>query len=120
MSNKSQTGLGIVDKSVTLTGSVQQVLKEDDSRGALLLMNCSAHDILIYFPTLGNGNVAPSSINAGAAGVFTLAAAASAGKMGGSYEPDGGWVPTNELWCNGTGSDVLVCYTTGSPTNTNP
>lgn len=108
MSNKSQTNVGLKDYSATMTGSPVKVIAEDQTRGALLLMNCAAHDILIYFAPLGNNGVAPT-ITAGAAGVYCLGAASAAGKQGGSFEPDGGYIPTNEIWASGTNSDVLVC-----------
>jgi hypothetical protein len=96
-----------------MTGSSVLVAAEDPSRGALLLMNCSAHDISFVFAPLGTTS-APT-VTAGAAGVFTLAAAASAGKMGGSYEPDAGFIPTNAIYANGTNNDILVCYISQAP-----
>lgn len=114
MANKSQTGLGLVDKSATMTGSPVLVVAEDANRGALLLMNCSAHDISFVFSALGAGGTAPT-ITAGAAGVYTLKAAASAGSQGGSFEPDGGFVPTNAIWATGTNADVLVCHVSQVP-----
>lgn len=109
MANKSQTGLGLVDKSTTMTGSPVLVVAEDDGRGGLLMMNCAAHDILFVFSPLGAGTTAPT-ITAGAAGVYCLAAASAAGKQGGSYEPDAGYIPTNAIWAQGTNADILVCH----------
>lgn len=108
MSNRGQSGVGLVDVSATMTGSPVLVAAADNVRGALLLMNTAAHDILIYFAPLGSG--ATPTITAGAKGVYTLAAAtpAGAGKQGGSYEPDGGFIPTNAIWAQGTNGDVLV------------
>lgn len=91
-----------------MTGSPVLVAAEDDTRAALELMNCSAHDILIYFSPLGQGATAPTIV-AGAAGIYTLAAAPSAGKQGGSFEPQGGFMPTNAIWAQGTNNDILVC-----------
>lgn len=115
IANKSQSSVGLVDASFTLTGGVDQILTEDKGgvRGALLMMNCSAHDINFVFPSLGNANTAPT-ITAGAKGVYCLKAAASAGSQGGSYENDGGWVPQNEIWAKGTNGDVLVVSVTAA------
>jgi hypothetical protein len=111
LSNKSQTNASLKDYSATMTGSAVRVIVEDETRGALLMMNCAANDILIYFAPAGNNGTTPT-ITAGAAGVYTLAKAAGAGQQGGSYEPDGGFVPTNEIWAKGTNGDILVVSAT--------
>lgn len=108
IANKSQSGIGLVDKSATMTGSAVLVAAEDAERAALLMINCSAHDITFAFAPLGS-TTAPT-LTAGAAGVYTLAAGSAGGKAGGAYEPDGGFIPTNAIWALGTASDVLVCY----------
>ena len=113
MANKSQTGVGLVDSSTTMTGSAVLVAAEDDSRGALLLMNCAANDILFVFAALGS--TATPTITAGAAGVYCLKAASAAGTQGGSYEPDAGYIPTNAIWAKGTNADILVCHTSQKP-----
>lgn len=114
MANKSQSNGLLKDFSATMTGSPVKVIVEDPARSALLMMNCSAHDILIYFAPAGNAGVAPT-ITAGAANVYCLAAASSAGKQGGSYEPDGGFIPTNEIWAQGTNTDILVVSASAVP-----
>lgn len=109
MANKSQSSVFFTNpgsSSVTMTGSPVLVAPEDITRGALELMNCSAHDILIYFAEAGDTST--PTMSAGAAGIFTLAAAASAGKQGGSYEPSGGFIPPNALWAQGTNTDILA------------
>ena len=89
-----------------MTGSPVLVAAEDITRGALELMNSSAHDILIYFAEAGS--TATPTMSAGAAGIFCLAAAATAGSQGGSFEPQGGFIPPNAIWAQGTNNDILA------------
>lgn len=108
IANKGQTTILLKDVSATMTGNAVLVAAEDTGRGALLLMNCAANDILIYFaPSPGT---ATPTITAGAAGVYCLKAASGAGTQGGSYEPDAGYIPGNAIWAKGTNADILVAH----------
>lgn len=115
MSNKSQTGLGLTDASVTFSASATwtQVAKEDAERGALLLMNVGGSNMGVFFAPLGGiggvPNTAPSiSATTGTSGVYTLVS-------NGSYEPDGGFVPNNEVWAFGTSTQVLTASISQKP-----
>ncbi len=116
MSNKGQTGLGLVDASKAMTTSTWVlVTPEDASRGALEIQNNSAHDILLFFSPLGQGTTTPTP-SAGGLGVYCLKAAGVAGSQGGSFEPSGGFIPTNAIWAQGTSGDNLVCSISQSAT----
>lgn len=101
MANKSQSGVGFKDVSITVSSSWQKVAAEDDTRGALELMNVGTNNMGVYFPPLGNAGVTPTPTGIGSKGVFTLVPT-------GSYEPAGGFIPPNEIWVIGTASDNLV------------
>lgn len=80
---------------------------EDGSRGALQMMNVGAANMGIYFAPLGNNNVAPVPTGIGSAGVYTMVPT-------GQYEPDGGFIPPNEIWVIGTASDHLTAHVSKS------
>lgn len=109
IANKGQTTILLLDVSKAMTTNTSVLVSaEDAGRGALLLMNCAANDILIYFaPSPGT---ATPTITAGAAGVYCLKAASGAGTQGGSYEPDAGYIPGNAIWAKGTTGDTLVAH----------
>lgn len=104
MANKSQTSVGWVDASITVSSSWQKVCSEDKggSRSVFELMNVGSHNMGVCFPPLGNNGATPSfTATLGSAGVYTIVPT-------GSYEPSGGQIPQNECWVFGTASDVLV------------
>lgn len=102
MANKSQTNGGLKDASVTVSSSWQKVCGEDEARTVLLMMNVGTHSMGICFAPIGNNGVTPTfTTTLGSPGVYTIVAQ-------GSYEPDGGFIPMNEVWVFGTASDVLV------------
>lgn len=102
MSNKSQTSIGLLDSSITVSASWQRVCAEDYGRASLNLMNVGANNMGIYFAPIGNNGATPAPTGIGSAGVYTIVPT-------GSFEPDGGWVPANEVWVIGTASDKLTC-----------
>lgn len=108
LSNKSQSSVGWVDKSITVSASWQKVCDEDKggARGVLELMNVGTHNMGVCFPPLGNNGATPTfTATIGSAGVYTIVPT-------GSYEPTGGQIPSNEVWVFGTASDVLVASVT--------
>lgn len=108
MANKSQTSGGLVDFSITVSAAWQRVLPEDNTRGALELMNAGANNMGLYWAPLGNNKTVPTPTGIGSKGVFTLVPT-------GSFEPAGGFIPTNELWVIGTASDNFTCMSTKAP-----
>lgn len=62
----------------------------------------------VYFAPMGNANATPVPVGLGTKGVLTMVPM-------GSYEPDGGFIPPNEIWVIGTASDVLTCYVSTPP-----
>lgn len=103
--NTSQTPVSGSDCSVTIavTNTWQQVLKQNVNRSALQIMNLSsANNMGISFLPIGNNNVAPAATGIGSAGVFTLTPLWS-------YEPDGGFIWSGEVWVIGTSTNVLTC-----------
>lgn len=111
MANKSQTGVGLVDASVTLTGSSQQLMAQNNTRGALLIQNIGNANIGLAFAPLsaystvdGTLLTTPSvTASIGAAGTLTIV-------PGGSYEPDGGFIPMNAIFVIGTASQIVTAY----------
>lgn len=110
MANKSQTGIGITDRSLTLTGSSQQLMAQNATRGALQIMNVGSANIAIAFASLVEpdlyGNLVPAptaTASIAAAGSYTIV-------PGGSYEPDGGFIPTNAIFVIGTASQVVSAF----------
>lgn len=103
MANKSQTTAGLRDVSVTVAATWTRVCAEDQggTRSVLLMMNTGTHNMGIYFAPIGNNNTTPTPVGIGTAGVYTMV-------PNGSYEPDGGFIPQNEVWVIGTASDVLT------------
>lgn len=102
MSNKSQTGVGLVDSSIlSLSGSSQQLMAENPSRGALQIMNTGSANIGVRFVPLGGTRTDYPAAIAGI-GTFTIV-------PGGSYEPDGGWIPQNAIEVIGTAAQPVAC-----------
>ena len=102
MPNKSQTNIGTKDFSIVVSATWQRVLAEDANRAAVRFMNVGSHNMGIYWAPIGNAGTPPVPTGIGSAGVDTLVPT-------GSYEPDAGWIDSNELWVIGTASDVLTC-----------
>ncbi len=104
MANKSQTGLGYVDASVTLTGSSQQLMAQNLTRGALMIQNVSsANSVGLAFAALTEPGqpAATATASIGASGTFTLAA-------GNSFAPSGGSIPVNAIFVIGTASQIVT------------
>lgn len=108
MGNKSSTSIGLLDVSITVSATWQRVAAEDPSRGALELMNVGSNNMGVYFAPAGNNNTAPAPTGIGSKGVHTLVPT-------GSYEPDGGFIPFNEIWVIGTASDNLTAFVSKAP-----
>lgn len=108
MANKGQTSVGLKDVSITVSATWQRVAAEDSGRGALLLMNVGSNSMGIHFAPMGNNNTAPTPTGIGSKGVYTLLA-------NGSYEPDGGFIESNEIWVIGTASDNLTAHVSQAP-----
>lgn len=106
MANKSSTSVALIDKSISsLSGSSQLLMAENQTRGAVLIMNTGTSNIGIAFATLGS--TATAAI--GSAGTYTLV-------PGGSYVGgDGGFVPVNAIYVIGTaGQPVTASETVNS------
>lgn len=118
MANKSQTTIGLVSISVTLDGNWQKVADQDANRAALLMMNTQANDIAVYFhPMIAAGApYVPPTGAAGDADIYVLAAT-GAGKQGGSYEPDAGFIPGNAIYVKGTASQKFVGHVSQPPSS---
>ena len=99
MANKSSSNVGLVDKSIaSLSGSSELLMAENETRGALLIMNTGTNNIGIAFAPLGG--TATAAI--GSAGTYTLV-------PGRAYEPDGGFVPSNAIYVIGTLGQPVTC-----------
>ena len=106
MANKSSTSVALIDKSISsLSGSSQLLMAENQTRGALHIMNTGTSNIGIAFATLGS--TATAAI--GGAGTYTLV-------PGGSYTAgDGGFIPVNAIYVIGTaGQPVAASETVNS------
>lgn len=110
MSNRSQTGVGITDRSIaSLSGSSQLLMGQNSQRGALLIQNTGNANLGFAIAsttepsqdgTITNGVVTAAI---GSAGTYTLLPA-------GSYEPDGGFIPTGAIYVIGTASQSVAAF----------
>jgi hypothetical protein len=112
LANKSQSGTGYVDASIaSLSGSSQQLLAQQPTRGALIIQNVGANNIGIRFVPLaepdaaGNVTLPAAAAAIGSAGTLTLF-------PGDSYEPTGGSIPINAINIIGTSTQPVTCYYT--------
>ena len=105
MSNKSQTGIGITDRSIaSLAAGSQLLMGQNAQRGALQIMNVGNANIAIAFAPLvegaGNGT-ATAALNT--AGSYTIVPT-------GSYEPDGGFMPMGAIYVIGTTGQPVSAF----------
>ena len=103
MANKSSSNVGLIDKSISsLSGSSQLLMAENETRGALLIMNTGTNNIGIAFAPLGS--TATAAI--GSAGTYTIV-------PNGSYVGgDGGFIPTNAVYVIGTAGQPVTASET--------
>lgn len=98
MANKGSSSVGLVDASISsLSGSSQLLIAENNTRTGLLIMNTGINNIGIAFAPLGGTATAAL----GVAGTYTIV-------PNGSYEPDGGFVPSNAIYIIGTAGQPVT------------
>lgn len=103
MANKSSSNVGLVDKSISsLSGSSQLLMAENETRGALLIMNTGSANVGIAFAPIGS--TATAAI--GTAGTYTLVPGRA--YVGG----DGGFVPVNAVYVIGTAGQPVTASET--------
>lgn len=102
MANKSSSNVGLIDSSLTLSGSSQILMTENQTRGAVLIMNTGSANIGIAFAALGG--TATAAI--GSAGTYTIV-------PNGSYiGGEGGFVPVNAIYVIGTAAQPVTASQT--------
>ena len=103
MANKSSSNVGLIDKSISsLSGSSQLLMAENQTRGALHIMNIGTSNIGIAFAALGG--TATAAIGSG--GTYTIV-------PGGSYTGgDGGFIATNAVYVIGTAGQPVTASET--------
>lgn len=103
MANKSSSNVGLVDKSISsLSGSSQLLMAENETRGALYIMNVGSSNIGVAFAPIGSAATAAI----GSAGTFTLI------PNGSLTAGDGGFVPTNAIYVIGTAGQPVTAAET--------
>ena len=103
MANKSSSNVGLIDKSISsLSGSSQLLMAENETRGAVMIMNTGTDDIGIAFAPIGG--TATAAIGSG--GTYTIVPKGS--YIGG----DGGFVPVNAISVIGTAGQPVTASET--------
>ena len=103
MANKSSSNVGLVDKSISsLSGSSELLMSENETRGAIHIMNTGSSNIGIAFAPIGGSITAAI----GGAGTYTLV-------PNGSYTAgDGGFVPVNANYVIGSAGQLVAAAAT--------
>lgn len=99
MSGKATTGVFLVDKTVTQTGSSILAAAENPTRSALVIQNIGSNGCSIVFAPAGG----TATASAGGSGCVYLAANTF-------WIGPVGAVPCNAVYTIGTASDKLVVY----------
>jgi hypothetical protein len=103
MANKASSNVGLVDKSIaSLSGSSQLLMAENETRGALYIMNTGTSNVGVAFAPIGG--TATASIGTG--GTYTLV------PNGSLTAGDGGFIPTNAVYVIGTIGQPLTASET--------
>jgi hypothetical protein len=103
MANKASSNVGLVDKSIaSLSGSSQLLMAENETRGALYIMNVGSSNIGIAFAPIGS--TATAAI--GSSGTYTLV------PNGSLTAGDGGFVPVNAIYVIGTAGQPVTASET--------
>jgi hypothetical protein len=103
MANKSSSNVGLVDKSISsLSGSSQLLMAENETRGALYIMNTGLANIGVAFAPIGG--TAAAALGAG--GTYTIV------PNGSLTAGDGGFIPTNAIYIIGTAGQPVTASET--------
>ena len=103
MANKSSSNVGLIDRSITsLTGSSQLLMAENETRGALYIMNVGTSNIGVAFAPIGG--TATAALGTG--GTYTLL------PNGSLTAGDGGFVPVNAVYVIGTAGQAVTASET--------
>ena len=104
MANKASSNVGLVDKSISsLSGSSQLLMAENETRGALYIMNVGSSNIGIAFAPIGSTATAAAI---GSSGTYTLV------PNGSLTAGDGGFVPVNAIYVIGTAGQPVTASET--------